>query len=126
VRPRSHAADVQNLDRQVDADKHRELGTRFDVKGFPTILYFSRGKPVESHQPCVLPSAFQNISVCVQTSHVMSSLGRFVYLVVVAEADASELKGHGHADTGLPAPVQVSGRPHLLGLFGVHSEAAGE
>jgi protein disulfide-isomerase A6 len=36
---------------KVDADKHRELGTRFDVKGFPTILYFSRGKPVESHQP---------------------------------------------------------------------------
>ena len=41
--------------RQVDADKHREIGNRFDVKGFPTILYFARGKPVESHQPCVLP-----------------------------------------------------------------------
>lgn len=36
---------------QVDADKHRELGSRFDVKGFPTILYFARGKPVESHTP---------------------------------------------------------------------------
>jgi protein disulfide-isomerase A6 len=36
---------------KVDADKHRELGGRFDVKGFPTILYFARGKPVESHTP---------------------------------------------------------------------------
>lgn len=36
---------------KVDADKHREIGNRFDVKGFPTILYFARGKPVESHQP---------------------------------------------------------------------------
>lgn len=32
---------------KVDADKHRPLGERFDVKGFPTILFFSRGKPVE-------------------------------------------------------------------------------
>ncbi len=27
----------------VDADKHRELGTRFDVKGFPTIKFFAAG-----------------------------------------------------------------------------------
>lgn len=43
---------------QVDADKHRELGNRFDIKGFPTILYFARGKPVEAHQPCVISSRF--------------------------------------------------------------------
>lgn len=47
--PHSHSGG--NL--QVDADKHREIGNRFDVKGFPTILYFARGKPVESHTPCV-------------------------------------------------------------------------
>jgi len=27
----------------VDADKHRDLGGRFDVKGFPTIKYFAAG-----------------------------------------------------------------------------------
>lgn len=29
---------------QVDADAHRSLGEKFDVKGFPTIKFFSRGK----------------------------------------------------------------------------------
>ena len=51
--------------RQVDADKHREIGNRFDVKGFPTILYFARGKPVESHQPCVLPL----LAPCITKQH---------------------------------------------------------
>lgn len=36
---------------KVDADKHRDLGQRFGVKGFPTILYFARGKPVEQNTP---------------------------------------------------------------------------
>jgi thioredoxin-like negative regulator of GroEL len=31
---------------KVDADAHRSLGERFGVRGFPTIKYFSRGKPV--------------------------------------------------------------------------------
>jgi protein disulfide-isomerase A6 len=31
----------------VDADKHREVGQRFGVGGFPTIKWFSRGKPVD-------------------------------------------------------------------------------
>lgn len=31
---------------KVNADSHRELGTKFGVQGFPTILYFARGKPV--------------------------------------------------------------------------------
>ncbi|KAF8070926.1 PDIL2-2 [Scenedesmus sp. PABB004] len=31
---------------QVNADEHRELGERFGVRGFPTIKYFARGKPV--------------------------------------------------------------------------------
>jgi protein disulfide-isomerase A6 len=28
---------------KVDADKHRDLGTRFDVHGFPTLKYFPKG-----------------------------------------------------------------------------------
>ncbi|KAK9821933.1 hypothetical protein WJX81_004459 [Elliptochloris bilobata] len=30
---------------KVDADAHRELGERFGVTGFPTLKWFSRGKP---------------------------------------------------------------------------------
>lgn len=30
----------------MNADAHRELGTRFEVHGFPTIKFFPRGKPV--------------------------------------------------------------------------------
>ena len=37
---------------QVDADKHRSLGERFGVKGFPTVLYLARGKPVDKHETC--------------------------------------------------------------------------
>lgn len=37
---------------QVDADKHRSLGDRFGVKGFPTVLYLARGKPVDKHETC--------------------------------------------------------------------------
>ena len=33
---------------QVDADKHRSLGEKFGVSGFPTIKFFGRGKPVAS------------------------------------------------------------------------------
>ena len=28
---------------KVDADQHRELGTRFDIKGFPTLKWFPKG-----------------------------------------------------------------------------------
>lgn len=35
---------------QVDADKHKSLGERFGVRGFPTIKWFPRGKPVTSPQ----------------------------------------------------------------------------
>jgi hypothetical protein len=31
---------------QVNADSHRSLGERFEVQGFPTLKWFSRGKPV--------------------------------------------------------------------------------
>ena len=34
--PRTHA--------QVNADTHRSLGERFDVKGFPSIKYFAPGQ----------------------------------------------------------------------------------
>ena len=37
---------------QVNADKYGDLGSRFAVKGFPTILYFARGKPVDQHTTC--------------------------------------------------------------------------
>jgi len=37
---------------QVNADKYGDLGSRFDVKGFPTILYFPRGKPAIEHTTC--------------------------------------------------------------------------
>jgi len=37
---------------QVNADKYGDLGSRFDVKGFPTILYFPRGKPAVEHTTC--------------------------------------------------------------------------
>ena len=30
---------------QCNADAHGELGSRFDVKGFPTIKFFPRGAP---------------------------------------------------------------------------------
>ncbi|PSC76638.1 disulfide isomerase [Micractinium conductrix] len=30
---------------KVDADAHRELGEKFDVRGFPTLKWFPRGKP---------------------------------------------------------------------------------
>ena len=29
---------------KVNADEHRSLGERFDVRGFPTIKFFARGK----------------------------------------------------------------------------------
>jgi protein disulfide-isomerase A6 len=29
---------------KVDADAHRDLGTKFDVKGFPTLKWFPKGK----------------------------------------------------------------------------------
>jgi protein disulfide-isomerase-like protein len=31
---------------KVDADNHRSLGEKFGVKGFPTLKWFARGKPV--------------------------------------------------------------------------------
>lgn len=37
---------LQRGRQQVDADKHRELGTRFGVSGFPTIKWFTRGEKV--------------------------------------------------------------------------------
>lgn len=40
---------------QVNADDHRELGERFGVRGFPTIKYFGRGKPVTAPEECVPP-----------------------------------------------------------------------
>jgi len=33
---------------KVDADKHRSLGERFGVQGFPTLKWFPRGKPTSS------------------------------------------------------------------------------
>ncbi|KAL3130680.1 hypothetical protein ABBQ38_008070 [Trebouxia sp. C0009 RCD-2024] len=33
---------------KVDADKHKSLGEKFGVRGFPTIKWFPRGKPVTS------------------------------------------------------------------------------
>lgn len=33
---------------KVNADEHREVGTRFGVSGFPTIKFFGRGQPVAS------------------------------------------------------------------------------
>jgi thiol-disulfide isomerase/thioredoxin len=35
-----------HVPRQVNADDHREIGERFGVRGFPTIKFFGRGKPV--------------------------------------------------------------------------------
>merc|ERR1712060_1026036 len=32
---------------KVDADEHRDLGERFDVRGFPTLLVFPRGKDLK-------------------------------------------------------------------------------
>jgi len=32
---------------KVDCTVHKELATKFDVKGFPTIKFFSSGNPVE-------------------------------------------------------------------------------
>jgi len=29
---------------KVDADKHRDLGNRFGVRGYPTLLWFPKGK----------------------------------------------------------------------------------
>lgn len=37
---------------KVNADDHRELGTRFEVGGYPTLKWFSRGKPVSSPEEC--------------------------------------------------------------------------
>lgn len=39
---------------KVDADKHRELGTRFGVSGFPTIKWFTRGEKVSEPSEYVL------------------------------------------------------------------------
>lgn len=33
---------------KVDADKHKSLGERFGVRGFPTLKWFPRGKPVSN------------------------------------------------------------------------------
>lgn len=35
---------------KVDADKHKSLGEKFGVRGFPTLKWFPRGKPVTSPQ----------------------------------------------------------------------------
>jgi protein disulfide-isomerase A6 len=35
---------------KVDADAHRELGSRFDVKGFPTLKFFPNGNAEESEK----------------------------------------------------------------------------
>jgi len=32
---------------KVDTTIHKELGSRFEVKGFPTLKFFSNGEPVE-------------------------------------------------------------------------------
>ena len=37
---------VGHVPRQVNADDHRDIGERFGVRGFPTIKFFGRGKPV--------------------------------------------------------------------------------
>jgi len=42
----SHAKDKVII-AKVDADAHRELGSRFDVKGFPTLKWFPAGQPSE-------------------------------------------------------------------------------
>ena len=36
---------------KVDADKHRELGEKFDVSGFPTIKVFRKGTPEDYDGP---------------------------------------------------------------------------
>lgn len=37
---------------KVNADDYRDLGTRFGVGGYPTLKWFSRGKPVASPEEC--------------------------------------------------------------------------
>jgi len=39
-----------NVCKQVDADKHKSLGEKFGVRGFPTLKWFPRGKPVNNPQ----------------------------------------------------------------------------
>ncbi|GIL81325.1 hypothetical protein Vretimale_1122 [Volvox reticuliferus] len=48
---------------KVNADNHRSLGEKFEVRGFPTIKYFARGKPVnkdtaEDYQQARTATAF--------------------------------------------------------------------
>ncbi|EFJ43445.1 hypothetical protein VOLCADRAFT_106773 [Volvox carteri f. nagariensis] len=48
---------------KVNADNHRSLGEKFDVRGFPTIKYFARGKPaskdtVQDYQQARTATAF--------------------------------------------------------------------
>ncbi|KAJ1769345.1 hypothetical protein IW140_004582 [Coemansia sp. RSA 1813] len=40
-----HADDI--VIAEVDADKHRDLGTKFGVQGFPTLKFFAKGADVE-------------------------------------------------------------------------------
>lgn len=40
----------------MNADEHRSLGERFGVQGFPTIKFFTRGKPVDAPEECVAAS----------------------------------------------------------------------
>jgi hypothetical protein len=46
---------------QVNADEHRSLGQRFDVKGFPTIKFFPRGKAPtkDSAERCAGPGGVE-------------------------------------------------------------------
>jgi protein disulfide-isomerase A6 len=41
-------ANAKAIIASVDADKHPSLGSRFDVKGFPTLIYFPKGDPAET------------------------------------------------------------------------------
>ena len=62
-------------DSQVNADKYGDLGSRFDVKGFPTILYFGRGKPAVEHTTCV----FLPYELIGRTSHSCSQVSNVCF-----------------------------------------------
>jgi hypothetical protein len=60
---------------KVDADKHRELGSRFGVQGFPTLKYFPKGSTEpEEYVDCCFVFFMRSLMFCIATRVIGRSM----------------------------------------------------